>query len=120
MPKVLIVDDEEINRLLLKTFLQKSNFEVVLAEDGEEAIQKLNQIKNFDFVLTDIMMPKLNGIELLEYIKGHNDFKNIPVVAVSAGNPEFWLNKTSYKFDNFFSKPVSREELINYFVNFNS
>jgi CheY-like chemotaxis protein len=116
MPKVLIVDDEEINRLLLKTFLIKSDFEVVLAEDGEEAVDILDQIDDFDFVLTDIMMPKMNGIELLDYIRNHSNYSKIPVVAVSAGNPEFWLNKTIHNFNKFFSKPISRVELIDFFL----
>jgi len=116
MHKVLIVDDEEINRLLLKTFLIKSNFEVEIAEDGLQAVEKLKKDKSINFVLTDIMMPNMNGIELLAYIRENEEIKNLPVIAVSAGNPEFWLTKTSHSFDRFFSKPVSREELVKYFL----
>jgi two-component system, chemotaxis family, sensor kinase CheA len=116
MPKILIVDDEEINRLLLKTYLLKSNFEVVIAFNGEEALQLLKEDKNIDYVLTDIMMPKMNGVELLEHIKKNEDLQHIPVVAISAGNLDYWLTKTSFQFDHSFIKPISREELINYFM----
>jgi len=83
MKKILVVDDDNINRKLLNVLLKKTGkYEVIEAENGMEA---LNIIKNesIDMVLLDIIMPVMDGIDLLKILKSDDNFKNIPVVILT-------------------------------------
>jgi len=68
LKKILIVDDEENIRCLLSEVLSNKGFEVNLAQDGQESVDQLGN-KSFDLVITDINMPRLNGIEMLKWMK---------------------------------------------------
>lgn len=68
MPKILVIDDESSIRNTLKDILEYENYETVLAEDGFEALEKMDQ-GPFDVILCDVKMPKMDGIELLDKIK---------------------------------------------------
>ncbi|RUM56390.1 MAG: response regulator [Nautilia sp.] len=79
MKRILIVDDDMINRKLLSVIIKKSgDYEVIEAENGLEA---LNIIKNepIDMILLDIIMPVMDGIDLLKIIKDDSNYQNIPV-----------------------------------------
>jgi len=83
MKKILIVDDDAINRKLVAIFIKKiGEFELIEAENGLEA---LNIIKstNIDFVFLDIQMPVMDGIDLLKILQDDEKFKNIPVVVLT-------------------------------------
>ena len=67
MAKILVVDDEAQNRELLKDFLEEKHFNVITANGGREAIEKIKEKP--DIVLLDIMMPDMNGLEVLDRIK---------------------------------------------------
>jgi adenylate cyclase len=81
--RVLVVDDNEVNRDLLTRRVQRMGHEVSVAEDGEKAIA-LMQKEPFDLVLLDIMMPVMNGYEVLAYLKAEATLCHIPVIVVSA------------------------------------
>jgi CheY-like chemotaxis protein len=66
--RVLFVDDEEMLRIPCCRLLAASGYEVVQAEDGVDALEKLNSNSSFDAIITDVRMPRMNGIELLEVI----------------------------------------------------
>ena len=66
--KILIVDDESEMRVALETTLKRENFQLKCAEDGKKALDTLED-EDFDLVLTDVRMPKLNGLELLRAVK---------------------------------------------------
>jgi class 3 adenylate cyclase len=80
---VLVVDDNEINRDLLSRRLQRQGHTVMIAVDGRQAIEKLRQ-EAFDLVLLDIMMPEMNGYEVLAYLKADASLRHIPVIMISA------------------------------------
>ena len=63
--KILIVDDEVEMRVALETTLKREGYRLTLAENGEQALERLNE-DTFDLVLTDVKMPKMNGIDLLK------------------------------------------------------
>ncbi|MBW4679971.1 MAG: response regulator [Microcoleus vaginatus WJT46-NPBG5] len=80
---VLVVDDIEANRDLLGRRLKRHGYTVTVAEDGSQALE-LMQAQPFDLVLLDIMMPKMNGYQVLEQLKADSSLRHIPVIMISA------------------------------------
>jgi len=80
---MLVVDDIEANRDLLSRRLQRQGHTVVMAENGRQAIEQL-QSQSFDLILCDIMMPEMNGYEVLECLKADPNLRHIPVIMISA------------------------------------
>ncbi|MGL1935891.1 MAG: response regulator [Fibrobacterales bacterium] len=82
---ILIVDDSNTIRGALERTLSMTKLpieEIIQAEDGVLALEKLKT--NFvDIVLTDINMPNMNGVELVQYMKSHNEYKDIPIIVIS-------------------------------------
>ncbi|HEY9187760.1 MAG TPA: response regulator [Ignavibacteria bacterium] len=84
--KILVVDDDpQIRRLIKVTLQSKFNFEILEAENGLAALQKIEIEKPF-LVMLDIMMPELNGIELIEKLKANEETKDVPIIICSAVN----------------------------------
>ena len=81
--KILVVDDNEMNRDLLQRHLVKLGHEALLAEGGEEGLQKLME-ESFDLVLLDVMMPVLNGHQVLQQLKADPSLRDVPVIMISA------------------------------------
>lgn len=81
--KLLVVDDDHLNREMIARRLEHMGFKVVLAADGLEALAALKR-EAFDLVLLDVLMPELDGFQTLERIKAHERWKTIPVVMLSA------------------------------------
>ena len=83
--KVLIVDDDFINRKLLSTLLKKnpSVTDMVEAENGSDALDKLKKDPNIDLILLDIMMPVVDGIEFLKIFRSNMANAHIPVIVLS-------------------------------------
>lgn len=111
MEKILIAEDDAKLRNFLKMYFEKhkDTFEAIFAGDGEEAIEVLNQ-KYISLVITDILMPKLDGFELLVYI--NNKFPHIPCIVVTSYPPGGLDQKISN--DNLirvFQKPFRLAEL---------
>lgn len=80
---VLIVDDNEMNRDLLSRRLQRQGFTIVMAENGKQALD-IVRTQPFDMVLLDVMMPQMNGYQVLEALKADADLRHIPVIMISA------------------------------------
>ena len=85
MPKILVVDDEQRIREIIKEYAEFNGFEVVQAGDGMEAVQKVRE-EDFDIIVMDIMMPKLDGYSACKEIK---KIKEIPVIMLSARGEEY-------------------------------
>jgi sigma-B regulation protein RsbU (phosphoserine phosphatase) len=81
--KLLIVDDNEMNRDMLSRRLKRQGYTVEMAENGREALEMI-QSKQFDLMLLDIMMPEMNGYQVLEHLKADARLNNLPVIMVSA------------------------------------
>lgn len=81
--RILVVDDNETNRDLLSRRLERQGYTVTLAESGESALEKIAGAPP-DLILLDIMMPGLNGYEVLEQLKKHKTWRHIPVIMISA------------------------------------
>ena len=89
--RVLIVDDEEMIRTLLFEIFKFFNYEVETVENGVEAIKQIGE-KTYDLIITDYMMPKMDGLELTRRIKMINP--SIPVLVVTCNGPENELLKS--------------------------
>jgi adenylate cyclase len=80
---ILVVDDNRVNRLTLSRGLERQGHKVALAENGQQALDML-LVQSFDLMLLDIIMPELDGYEVLERVKGDSTLRDIPVIVVSA------------------------------------
>ncbi|HSH05631.1 MAG TPA: adenylate/guanylate cyclase domain-containing protein [Anaerolineae bacterium] len=80
---ILVVDDDSLNRIILQTNLVNSGHEVVLAENGEEALAYLEE-QTFDLVLLDLYMPVCDGFEVLARMKANEKLRLLPVIVISA------------------------------------
>jgi DNA-binding response OmpR family regulator len=111
--KILIVEDDKFLRLLLERKLKNENFEVVAAEDGEEALEKIVTEKP-DLILLDIILPKKSGFAVLEEINKDENLKRIPVFIISnLGQPEDIERGENLGAKEYFVKAgLSLEELI--------
>jgi two-component system cell cycle response regulator len=83
VPRLLVVDDDPINRRLLVSYLQKEGHEVATASDGGRGWEKI-QHEPFDIVLLDVLMPELDGYEVLERLRAHPDLRHLPVIMISS------------------------------------
>ena len=82
MAKILIVEDDPLMRRLYQKIFTFEKYEVEMAEDGEEGLDKARKSKP-TLILLDIMMPKMNGLQVLEKLKADPDLKKIPVVMLT-------------------------------------
>lgn len=82
MPKILIVEDDKFLRELIVAKLSKENYDVVVAVDGEEGIKKVKEEKP-DLILLDLILPGIDGFEVLSQIKNDPSVAHIPVIIVS-------------------------------------
>lgn len=83
---VLVVDDNNINRLLINKVLAKWGAQADFAENGRQAVEKVTSNKNYDVVLMDVYMPEMGGIEATKIIRSQEDsyFKQLPIIALTA------------------------------------
>ena len=110
-PRVLIVDDERKNRDLLEVMLSPEGYELASASDGEEALQRVLQDPP-DLILLDIMMPGLDGYQVVARIKSNSRTSHIPVVMLTAlDDRNSRVHGLAAGATDFITKPVDRAEL---------
>jgi two-component system alkaline phosphatase synthesis response regulator PhoP len=109
---VLIVDDEIHILELLKYNLENNNYHVIQAETGEEALIKLKN-NSIDIVLLDLMLPGIDGIEVLKKIRGSEQYKKLPVIMLTAKNEEFdTVIGLEMGADDYVGKPFGIHEVL--------
>lgn len=109
MAKILIVDDEEKIRFVVKEYAQFSGHEVTEAADGAEAVSLCKDSK-FDLLVLDIMMPKVDGFTAVKQIR---KFSSLPVIMLSARGEEYdKLFGFELGIDDYVVKPFSPKELM--------
>jgi len=109
---VLVVDDEEANRMLLRDPLEAHGYEIVEAENGEQALQKVEQ-RPPDVILLDVMMPRMDGFEVCRRLKKDARTAPIPVLIITALSERMErLMGIAAGASDFLSKPVDLQELI--------
>jgi CheY-like chemotaxis protein len=109
-PRVLVVDDDEMVRFVIRTVLDSAEFDIVEAENGEQAVEKFSGPEGpFPLVLMDMFMPGMNGPEALRMIR--EKAPEARVVLLS-GTPEHPANGGNLPGVTFFPKPFVNEELL--------
>ena len=111
MSKILIAEDEVLMLKALEFKLKKDGYQVDVAVDGRQAMDKVKN-NNYDLILTDVMMPFVGGMEILSYIKNDPIKKNTPVLLISAvGLENVVLEGFQLGADDFIYKPFNLNEL---------
>ena len=111
--RVLVVDDETDVRKVVRMTLEKSGYDVIEAEDGEQAIQEINKGENplmLDCIISDIRMPKINGVEAINYFK--QNYPHVPLIVLT-GFPDTEMATGFMKqgIVDYLVKPVEKQKL---------
>jgi len=108
---VLLVEDDPALQRYLEIVLQRAGYEVLTAGDGLEAMKFLLS-DNVDVVITDALMPNLDGYELCRFVRSSEHLAHLPIILLSALDPKNSTDETE-QVDAFLAKPVSPEDLLN-------
>jgi len=110
--KVLIVDDEEVIRKLLRIHLVKWGYEVKEALDGVQAIEQIGK-DNFDLIICDILMPNMDGWQVLKEVKSNPKTKDMPVIVLTAKNEDSDMFKGyDWGANYYMTKPFTKAQLL--------
>jgi CheY-like chemotaxis protein len=116
--KIVIVDDNTDFLFTMETFLQRSGFEVLTADDGQKGLVLIRKERP-DLILLDIMMETLfSGFEVCKQVRSDDDLKDIPIIGISGMEDELdisyhqWPDYEYFRPDEFLDKPVDRQRLL--------
>lgn len=110
--KILLVEDNETNLLLFQDLLLAKGYEVVIARNGHEAFDRLEEFRP-DLILLDIHLPEMDGFSMLKAIRSSGELEGVKVVGLSALSMESDI-VAAYKagFDGYITKPVGAKEFL--------
>lgn len=110
-PQILLVEDVESNRKVIRGYLESCNVRIIEAENGSIGIEQTEKFKP-DLILMDLQMPGMDGYEATRIIKAEKGLKNIPIVALTASSLKRDVSKIEKFCDGYLRKPVSKSLLI--------
>ncbi|MFC1555725.1 response regulator [candidate division KSB1 bacterium] len=103
---ILVVDDDRDIQNMFRFKLQKLGYDIVVANNGYEAIEKVKKFRP-DLIMMDVMMPVMDGLKATEHLKKHKDYKDIPIIIVSAiGDIKGKAAAYKYGANDYLTKPV--------------
>lgn len=109
--KIMIVDDCQTTRKILSLYLKSKGFDVVTADNGLDAIEKLGT-QNVNLILTDLNMPYMDGIELIKTIRSEPNWKSLPILMVTtAADPEERTRALQAGANGYVVKPVTADSV---------
>ncbi|MFV8270187.1 response regulator transcription factor [Flavobacterium sp. GT2N3] len=109
--KIVLAEDNSVLALLLKFRLEKEGYELLVAVDGKQAIELIEEHQP-ELILTDIMMPFVSGLEVISHVRNKLNFQTPIIVFSSAGQEEIVLKAFDLGATDFMSKPLSPHELV--------
>jgi DNA-binding response OmpR family regulator len=110
---VLIVDDDPVIRLMVTFMLQEKGLLVITANDGQDALEHLMN-EDIDLVITDINMPKMDGLAMLQKLRSDGRYQDLPIIMLTAqGQRHIQSDAITNGATDFMTKPFSSEELAN-------
>jgi two-component system sensor histidine kinase/response regulator len=110
-PKILMIEDVESNRKVVRGYLESYNVRIIEAENGSIGIEKTKKFKP-DLILMDIQMPGIDGYEATEIIKSEKELKHIPIIALTASSMKRDVKRLQILCDGYLRKPVTKSRLI--------
>jgi CheY-like chemotaxis protein len=114
MKKIMLVDDEKDQIFFIKTSFENlfgKDYTIVPAESGEKCFELLNKKNIPDLILLDIMMPKMNGWEVFDRLRANPEWKNIPIIFLTARTDEFAEHAGVLIAEDYIKKPIEIKEL---------
>ncbi len=110
---LLVVDDSPDITTTIKALLEdeSGDYNVVIAESGEDCLKLLNSDLNPDAILLDIMLPGIDGLETFEKIKENNKWADIPIIFLTARTDQFTVGQGRFLGDDFIEKPFEIENV---------
>ena len=109
MARILIIDDEEVVRMAIRKMLELAGYEVVEAPDGEQGVQLYRQAPA-DLVITDIQMPRKNGLEVIQELR--HDFPKVKIITITGQESEALSIANQLDVRHIFTKPFRMHELL--------
>ncbi len=116
-PQILLVEDIESNRKVIRGYLESCNVRIIEAENGSIGIEKAEKFKP-DLILMDMQMPGIDGYEATGIIKAEKELKHIPIVALTASSLKRDVNKLKTLCDGYLRKPVTKSRLLSELIKF--
>ncbi|MES2676315.1 MAG: two-component regulator propeller domain-containing protein [Pseudomonadota bacterium] len=111
--KILVVDDDPVNRMVVKAHLRKQHFDTLEAIDGEDALRTLSAHNDIDLIILDVMMPHMTGHEVCESLRKHYSPQELPVIFLTANHQPSEIIKAFVAGGcDFITKPISGKKLI--------
>jgi CheY-like chemotaxis protein len=109
---ILVVDDDDHIRELVQRILEKAGYDVRCAVNGLEALMQIDE-RRPDLVISDIMMPELDGLGLATGLRHHPETQNLPIIFITASdNPQHFTDSIKLKAKHFVNKPFSNDKLL--------
>ncbi|MBD3234246.1 MAG: response regulator [candidate division Zixibacteria bacterium] len=110
--RILLVDDEEFNLELLKGYLNRQDYELITAMDGQTALETVDNMPP-DLILLDVMMPEIDGLEVCRRLKASSKYSSIPIIIITAlDDTEHHVGAIEAGADDFIPKPVNESVLM--------
>lgn len=116
-PRILIVEDDEIQRDLLRSILELEDYSVLEAEEGYQALEVARR-ESPQLIITDNFMPGLDGYSLIQALREDPELDSIPVVLLSAGDEDLLALRSRLRpgIDVFMQKPIQADDLVRVIV----
>ena len=112
LANILVVDDSRVNQHMLKLLLKRNNFDVTIASDGQKGLAALEE-NDIDLVISDIQMPRMNGLAMVQAIREHDVFSDLPVLMLTAtGDDKNVEDAQALGVDGFIVQPFDSHELV--------
>lgn len=113
MSKLLIVEDDEQLLFILSKSLENAGYKTLIATNGEQAIKILNQTPDIDLVITDLIMPIVDGVQLCHYIRNEKAFENLAILIIT-GQTDIYYKAQGFDAgaDDFVTKPIEYVEFM--------
>jgi CheY-like chemotaxis protein len=111
--KIMIIDDEEDMRVYMQTLFRKAGYDTDTAINGEDALNRIEQIKP-DLITLDILMPQKSGLKFFQTLRERDDTKDLPVIVVSGitGHSEFFEKEALGGPTIFVEKPIEPDSIL--------
>ena len=111
--KILVADDESVNRQVVANYLSEKKYDVTMVSDGAQVIDVLSDNNSFDLVILDVVMPKISGYEVCEIIRKQANYFELPILMLSAKTqPNDIVTGLKAGANDYISKPIDKAEFL--------